>query len=436
VSAPPPPTALSKPLRKYLTTWAEPETRLAADVPGPYENVLVIPVLREQASFLDGVRPAVEGAPGATLVIVVVNAAEDASAEAHSTNAEMIERLRHAGRVTREWPDAGASFLGSGAGADLLVIDRASEGRRLPAGEGVGRARKIGSDVALSLRVAGRLASEWIHASDADAVQPPDRFAAAEAAGAPGVVAVTHPFRHTPSGDDALDDALRRYEHSLRYWVQGLEWAGSPYAFHAVGSTLAVRAEDYARVRGFPDREAGEDFYLLNKLAKLGRVAAAGGAPVQIRGRLSDRVPFGTGRAIRRILDDDARGEPFRLYHPVCFRLLKRWLVAAEKWAREGEDAIECATRDLPIAEAGALAEALDAAGARRHLAAIHEHHGRGDLLRPFHTWFDGFRTLKLVHAIRDRGYAGLKWREALESAPFVTAEASKAPPPAGAQRA
>ncbi len=34
------------------------------------------------------------------------------------------------------------------------------------------------------------------------------------------------------------------------------------------GSSLGVLAPAYAEVRGFPRRQAGEDFYLLDKLAK------------------------------------------------------------------------------------------------------------------------------------------------------------------------
>ena len=56
----------------------------------------------------------------------------------------------------------------------------------------------------------------------------------------------------------------------------GWVFAGSPYAFHTIGST-------HGRKRGlimpgsgaFPAARPGEDFYLLNKLAKVGSVQAA-----------------------------------------------------------------------------------------------------------------------------------------------------------------
>jgi hypothetical protein len=41
-------------------------------------------------------------------------------------------------------------------------------------------------------------------------------------------------------------------------------------------------------------------------------------------------------------------------------------------------------------------------------------------MLRAFHTWFDAFRTLKLVHALRDRGFPSLDYRQALAEAPFT----------------
>ena len=44
---------------------------------------------------------------------------------------------------------------------------------------------------------------------------------------------------------------------------------------------------------------------------------------------------------------------------------------------------------------------------------------------RRFHTWFDAFRTLKLVHALRAEGLPSMTWREALGEAPFTGLAAS-----------
>ena len=40
--------------------------------------------------------------------------------------------------------------------------------------------------------------------------------------------------------------------------------------------------------------------------------------------------------------------------------------------------------------------------------------------LRRLHDWFDGFRTLKLIHHLRDQGSSSLPWQEAIRRAPFM----------------
>jgi hypothetical protein len=40
--------------------------------------------------------------------------------------------------------------------------------------------------------------------------------------------------------------------------------------------------------------------------------------------------------------------------------------------------------------------------------------------LRRLHDWFDGFRTLKLIHYVRDHASPSLRWSEAMQRAPFM----------------
>src|SRR5260370_15593309 len=121
--------------------------------------------------------------------------------------------------------------------------------------------------------------------------------------------ALIYPFWHRCESPPELADGMDRYELFLRSYVLGLADAGSPYAFHTLGSTVAVHTLAYAKVRGFPRRAAGEDFYLLNKLAKVGSIAQLDGAPLIIRGRRSHRLPFGTGAALNHILPGAPPGD-------------------------------------------------------------------------------------------------------------------------------
>jgi hypothetical protein len=72
-------------------------------------------------------------------------------------------------------------------------------------------------------------------------------------------------------------------------------------------------------------RAAGEDFYFLNKLAKVGRIDYIRETCVHPSARVSTRVPFGTGKRIERFLAGDAAKE-YYLYDPQIFSILSGWL--------------------------------------------------------------------------------------------------------------
>ena len=59
---------------------------------------------------------------------------------------------------------------------DILIVDCFSKARILKKKEGVGAARKIGCDIALSLIGSKKIKSQWIYSSDADATLPKKLF--------------------------------------------------------------------------------------------------------------------------------------------------------------------------------------------------------------------------------------------------------------------
>ncbi|MDF3070899.1 MAG: hypothetical protein K0R38_6500, partial [Polyangiaceae bacterium] len=319
---------------------------------------------------------------------------------------------------------AGAS-LGRLGGYDVLLVDRATEGRRFPDDQGVGLARRIGMDVALALHARGRVVSAWLGCSDGDARLPADYFAqnaATEPRGPHGVrrVGLTLPFWHVPGDSAAVDAATAAYELSLRYYTLGLASAGSPYAYESMGSSMVVRADAYAEVRGFPRRQAGEDFYLLDKLAKVGGIHRPTRAPIELRSRVSARVPFGTGARVGELLDS---GEGLTTYHPRVFELLGltlRALLLAALDRSEAQVTSEL-SRHLDAGSVGAISSALDDLNA---FEALRETFGaspdRVVRKRRLLTWFDALRTLRFVHLVEGHaGLARLPVLEALGAAPF-----------------
>jgi hypothetical protein len=376
-------------------------------------------VCRESPEFLDGYQEAVRHARGRVLCVVVVNGAVDSDGATREANRTLLRGLRARFASVSRVPGPFSMELGSTAGLDVLLVDRASPGRELPAKQGVGLARKIGLDVALALRRRGR-AGPIAHTTDADATLPDDYFGATALVEASHASAAVYPFRHVPCGDDAVDERTAQYELFLRYWVAGLSFAGSPYAFHTVGSAIAVSLVHYARVRGVPRRQAGEDFYLLNKLAKVAPVVRLTTSAIHVASRYSDRTPFGTGRAVERL----ARQE-FRLPDARCFESLLRVTTSLDDLATHGDTDRYCAAvRSSGHSEADELiagARAVDGLG-RVCTGATRCADRRARL----HGWFDAFRTMRFVRLLGNRAFPSAPWQQALAQAKFVPGEPSR----------
>ena len=161
--------------RKYLKNWAEPEAAFAHAVDETYARALVVPAFCESAALLSGYVRAAETSTGTTLCILVVNAPEDATEAEHRETGLCLDGVIASLAGERELsPSPRRAVLGTARAGklDVLVIDRASVGARIPRKEGVGLARKVGFDVALALHAAGKLRSRFVYGTDADATLP------------------------------------------------------------------------------------------------------------------------------------------------------------------------------------------------------------------------------------------------------------------------
>ena len=437
---------MSRAERQYLDRYAEPEARALDALRRQFGHVLTIPAYGEERELRNALASIPAGPLGDVLTVLVVNARVDSPQSMRDANLATLEGLRAAGG--RGLPIAQNTVLHEHPRGALLLVDRATPGRELPPRHGVGLARKIGADIALALWSDGQVASPWIHCTDADVELPaayfevatrdasnisdgssaPDISRVLGASGTPGTpsapdAALVYPFRHVDATREALE-----YEISLRYYVAGLRFAGSPYAFHTIGSALAVHATAYARVRGFPKRLAAEDFYLLNKLAKVGTIRSLHGEPIRLSARTSNRTPFGTGRALERARGRERDPAPLRVYHPDVFSDLGAWLQTLRALAAAGDaaDPADLLAKQIggwPSADAERLRAHLDEGGAwAAARIAVKRCRTPATRAKHLHGGFDAFQTLKLIHALRAAGLASIPLREALREAVFVTA--------------
>lgn len=417
-------------IAKYLRQYACPDAQLQEHPGERWSCVLVVPAHCEQPTLLDGYRAGlVEHATrgGHPLCIIVVNTSTAHSQQVHEANRRLVEGLRARLQNPRRLGACAGTWIGQYGPADVMIVDRTTAELRLPSGQGVGLARKIGCDIAVGLYAAGALTSPWVHTTDADATLPPEYFDMVANAGTDNTrvagiagdsrttAACVYPYWHTPTGDPLQDRAIGLYEIYLRHYSLGLWAARSAWAFATIGSTICVNANAYAAVRGFPRRLAGEDFHLLAKLAKVGPIAVLRGPAIQLSGRPSARTPFGTGPGARVLASKLADGGTLMLPSAQAFAALARFHQFLEEVEMEPR-ALEAGYQRLCEGPGGEhLEPALKRVGAWKALARASETCGAQAVFRTrVATWFDALKTLRLMHGLRDAGLPDVPWEQAL----------------------
>ena len=371
--------------------------RLDGEARSDFRGAIVIPSLAEGDLLFATLRSLSDNPPEWTnrfLTVVVCNHGEQADRQDRLQNEIDLARLKD---------------YAQGSTLRLAWIDAASPGLEVPAHRaGVGFARKVGLDLALQ-------ALDWsgdplLVGLDADTLvednylQTIDRHFLLSSKGA-----AVLPYRHQPGIDFDQQVAIDRYELFLRSYVYGLRLAGSPYAFNTIGSAMACRASAYVRCGGMNSRKAGEDFYFLQKLAKTDGVDLLSGTIVYPEPRVSQRVPFGTGRSMARLLAGDKQGVLF--YPAAVFRILSDWLkIVADNLSLDAEQILSLATEISPV-----LASYLHQLDWRSVWPGMQKtHQQRSQLQQAFHVWFDGFRSLRLIHLLCDADFGRSESEEIL----------------------
>ncbi|UII24220.1 glycosyltransferase [Fulvivirga ligni] len=208
-------------------------------------------------------------------------------------------------------------------------------------------------------------------------------------------------FEHPLEGpySDQIYQAIIDYELFLRYYVNALRYAGFPYAFETIGSSMAVRSNAYQKQGGMNKRKAGEDFYFLHKIIPMGHFGEINSTKVMPSPRQSDRVPFGTGKAV----NDWLREGQLLTYDVQIFDELKQFLDIVPKLY--SEPLITPLIATMPASISSFLADN----NFEEELDRIKKHSKTYDtFIKQFYHWFDGFKVLKYVHYARDHHYPNL----------------------------
>lgn len=253
---------------------------------------------------------------------------------------------------------------------------------------GVGAARKAGMDAFIATLKAQDLEKCAIFSLDGDTLIEKDYFSRL----LPEVLkggAVAVGFSHQRAGDELHQAAIDRYEAYLRRYVEKLKEAGSPYAFFTVGSAFAVRCDAYVKAGGMKRREAGEDFYFLQAVAKVAGVREIDQVLVHPSPRISTRVPFGTGPAVAQLL----RGGELKEIPDLPFMVLKKVLEKVSDSNLQTPEKFLCS---IPAIAAEFLLKERFVEAWNMVLKNLPPRAGAA--VQAFHGWFDGLKTLRFLH--------------------------------------
>ncbi len=192
---------------------------------------------------------------------------------------------------------------------------------------GVGLARKTGMDEAIFRFNQINNSDGIIISFDADTLCENNFFTEIEKSYKENTKAnacITH-FKHYKD-DNTSDDiisAINQYELYLRYYYQALKFIGFPYYYFTIGSCFSVKANIYIKQGGMNKKQAGEDFYFLQKIYPLGNITELYSTCIYPSSRISDRVPFGTGPSIKKLVESN---DELMVYNILLFIDLKSFL--------------------------------------------------------------------------------------------------------------
>jgi hypothetical protein len=263
---------------------------------------------------------------------------------------------------------------------------------------GVGLARKFGMDRAAMDAVSEGNPQELLVCLDADCRVAKNYLQVLQQAELEqtNIKALSIRYEHEFVGlNDKHKEGIIGYEGFLRYYVLSLRWAQYPFSHQTVGSAMAVRADTYLKSGGMNTKKAGEDFYFLHKLMPLGGFVTISNTTVFPSPRLSNRVPFGTGKAMQRWLENDLKS--YLVPHFEAFVQIKKFCETVNSVNRTTE--ANTFLDKLPFS-------IVEFIGSEKIVSAFNQAKQNSsndiNLQKRLFKWFDGFKVMKFLHYYRD----------------------------------
>lgn len=372
----------------YLERYAFPSLNIKGEPNSNTDLIVVIPVFNE-SNLLTALQSLFESTlpPVHTEVLIIINQAANCSVEIAKQNEVTLNS-------TVDWI---AQHSKKGIRFYVKKIELANKHA------GVGLARKAGMDEAIRRFEQINNTEGIILCYDADCSCAPNylsdvyksfKISRLHAAS----IYFEHQLKNLPNFEK---EGIIQYELHLRYYVNGLRKAGYPYAFHTVGSSMAVSASIYKKAGGMNKRKAGEDFHFLHKVIPYGNFEEITTTVNYPSPRISFRVPFGTGKAMA---DWKTNQEDYLIsYHPQIFKELATLLKQVPGFYKNS----------APDAIVNRLAPSIQAYLKKENYVQIFNDINRqssnlSTFIHRWYGWFNGLKALHFVHFLRDNFYPSI----------------------------
>lgn len=401
-------------IQKYLNKYSIPGWSVEINTNNKFNNIVVIPAIYEYENIkrlLTLLLSINTKYLSFTLFLFVINNKKMTTDNIKEENKHSLELLEKIVYKNKGRNDTLVSFLIDSI-INIGFIDASTEGKELPnKTAGVGLARKIGMDYSLNLFDFRSTSKKILICLDADCrVSKNYLTEIVESFNKKNINTAVIRYEHNINKNDDETKAIICYEIFLRHYHLGLLYANSTYAFPAIGSAMACDVESYILVEGMNKRKAAEDFYFLEKLAKSYKIHEINNAVVYPSERKSWRVPFGTGQRVGRFLSNEKN--EYVLFDPLSFDILKKWLFL---FLNDKENNVENI-----ISQAKNISPHLYYyLNAQKFInimnGIIKNSKSERQLYNQKLKWFDGFKTLKLIHYLRDAAYPEINMFDALD---------------------
>lgn len=403
---------LPKIVQSYLRKFSFDKWKIEIAYNRLFENIFVIPAIDEFDNIKILVRSLLNNSHNyfhSTLFLFVINNLKISTRNVKDENQKTISFFRSI--MNNDSHDNLSNEIIKSK-MNLAIIDASSENLELPEKDGgVGLARKIGMDLSLTLFDYESTKKKMIFCLDADCVVEKNYLESLiSEVNQKNISAGYVEYEHLLPNNDEAKKAIILYEIFLRYYVLGLKFANSRYAFDTIGSTMFCDYEHYIKIGGMNKKKAAEDFYFMEKLAKITQIQKINSTKIFPSARKSWRVPFGTGQRVNRYFQKTH--DEYLLYDPESFVILKKWLSKFNNHnVLSSEEYLSIANSIHPELKNFLLSQSFDIAWNK----IISETQKVEQIQKQKQFWFDGFKTLKLIHHLRDNALPMINTFKAIE---------------------